>query len=123
VSDLLSRALAAGWEDNYVAAPDWGMSTASGTGIDGVILHVYRSPVRYPAAPVEYCPECHGRAFPLTPEDKARGWPLDGPRERAMAVAAAHGHVTRFSTTERGQRSMRQAIARAAGDPNYWRVQ
>lgn len=116
---LLARALRAGWRDAWVTAEGWGTSTTSGTGIDGVILHAYRTPV---TATSGHCPECDGRAFPLTPEDRARPFPLDGPRERATAVAIAHGHLRLYSTTEPGQRSMRQAIARAAGDPRYWAV-
>lgn len=117
---LLARATAAGWRDAHVTAEGWGMSTMSGTDIDGVILHVHRSPMSY-ASP-EYCPDCHGRAFPLLPEDRARAFPLDGPRERATAVAVAHGHLVLFSSTDVGRRSMRQAIARAEGRADYWRV-
>lgn len=114
---LLARATAAGFRDSHVTRDDWGVSYMSGSGISGIVLHVYRFP-RGDAGPAERCPACDGRTF----APGAGPWPLDAARAAATAVAAAHGHLQRYSDTDIGQRAMRQAIARAEGRADYWRV-
>lgn len=117
-NDLLARATEAGFRDGTVTVGGWNVSFTSGTDIPGIVLNVYQVRGTGRTATVDYCPECNGRAF-------ARGtgpFPLDPAREAATDVAKAHGHLILFSETEAGQRSMRRALARAAGNPRYWEV-
>jgi hypothetical protein len=99
-TDLLARALAAGWM----------VGTTSGSGIDGVVLSVHTPWVNGSMAT---CPECHGRSFPAG-TDRPFCEAMDAARDAAYGMAEAHGHLVRYSTTEAGRRSMVKAIERAA---------
>jgi hypothetical protein len=109
-TDLLARALAAGWRDEQLRADGWMVGTTSGSGIDGVVLSVHTPWVNGSMAT---CPECHGRSFPAG-TDRPFCEAMDAARDAAYGMAEAHGHLVRYSTTEAGRRSMVKAIERAA---------
>lgn len=108
-ADLLARALAVGWENNYVTAPGWSTGATSGSGIDGVLLRVTTRSMTNQVA----CPVCDGMSFPAG-TDRPFCDAMDAARAAADAQAESHGHLVRYATTDSGRRSMVEAIERAA---------